>query len=119
MFIPSKVLPLHYCPPKLNPNPEFRFLTPKRPLDCHPKALEIQCAKRSGKQRYPSEKKKLKLKHRDLVRVNDKFQGIWRLSKLGVPVYLDPGKDFLGVSDGLLQEIAKVLKFPVMSCLGT
>ena len=117
MFIPSKVLPLHCCPPNLNPNPKLRFLNPKGSLNCHPKTLEIQCAKRTGKQRYPSEKKKLKLKRKALTHVNDKFQGIWRLSKLGVPVQLDPGKDFLGVSEGLLQEIAKVIKFPVMSYL--
>ena len=117
MFIPSKVLPLHCCPPNLNPNPKLRFLNPKGSLNRHPKTLEIQCAKRTGKQRYPSEKKKLKLKRKALTHVNDKFQGIWRLSKLGVPVQLDPGKDFIGVSEGLLQEIAKVIKFPVKSCL--
>ena len=119
MSIPSKLLPLPYCPPNPNTSPKFRFLNPKRPLYCQPKTLQIQCAKRTGKQRYPSEKKKLKLKHKALTHVNDKFQGIWRLSKLGVPLHLDPGKDFLDVSEGLLQEIAKVLKFPVMSCLGT
>ncbi|XP_019082241.1 uncharacterized protein LOC100249260 isoform X2 [Vitis vinifera] len=117
MSIPSKLLPLPYCPPNPNTNPKFRFLNPKRPLYCQPKTLQIQCAKRTGKQRYPSEKKKLKLKHKALTHVNDKFQGIWRLSKLGVPLHLDPGKDFLDVSEGLLQEIAKVLKFPVASML--
>ncbi|CBI15586.3 unnamed protein product, partial [Vitis vinifera] len=111
------LLPLPYCPPNPNTNPKFRFLNPKRPLYCQPKTLQIQCAKRTGKQRYPSEKKKLKLKHKALTHVNDKFQGIWRLSKLGVPLHLDPGKDFLDVSEGLLQEIAKVLKFPVASML--
>ena len=95
----------------------FFLLTAGDALNRHPKTLEIQCAKRTGKQRYPSEKKKLKLKRKALTHVNDKFQGIWRLSKLGVPVQLDPGKDFIGVSEGLLQEIAKVIKFPVKSCL--
>lgn len=74
-------------------------------------------AKRSGKQRYPSEKKKIKLKHKETlaeVKTRNKFQGIWRLSKLGVTVDKDPGKDFLGVSDGLLEAIAKVLEFPVI-----
>ncbi|RXH74230.1 hypothetical protein DVH24_028951 [Malus domestica] len=44
--------------------------------------------------------------------VKNKYEGIWRLSKLGVSVDKDPGKDFLGVSDGLLEQIAKVLEFP-------
>lgn len=75
----------------------------------------IRCAKRTGKKRYPSEKKKLKLKHKQvLADVKNKFEGFWRLSKLGVTVQNDPGKDFLGVSDPLLQEIAKVLEFPVI-----
>ncbi|KAL5840103.1 hypothetical protein ACOSQ4_012711 [Xanthoceras sorbifolium] len=79
---------------------------------------QIRCAKRTGKQRYPSEKKKLKLKHKQaLGDVENKFEGLWRLSKLGVSVHSDPGKDFLGVSDGLLQEIAKALEFPVASML--
>jgi hypothetical protein len=83
----------------------------------HPRTLpKILCAtKRTGKQRYPSEKKKLKLKHKEaLTDVKNKFDGIWRLSKLAVSVQDDPGKDFLCVSDGLLQEIAKAIKFPVI-----
>lgn len=76
--------------------------------------LRVLSAKRTGKQRYPSEKKELKLKHQEIVgEVKNKFSGIWRLSKLGVPVHKDPGKDFLGVSEGLLEQIAKVLEFPV------
>lgn len=39
------------------------------------------------------------------------------MSKLGVDVDKDPGKDFLGVSDELLEQIAKVLEFPVPSML--
>ncbi|KAK7304142.1 hypothetical protein RJT34_15217 [Clitoria ternatea] len=80
----------------------------------------IWCAKRSGKQRYPSEKKKLKTKHKELLsdsKEKSKFEGTWRLFKLAVPLDQDPGKDFLEVSDGLLQEIANVLKFPVASLL--
>ncbi|XP_027351289.1 uncharacterized protein LOC113862381 isoform X2 [Abrus precatorius] len=80
----------------------------------------IWCAKRTGKQRYPSEKKKLKSKHKEVLsdsKVKSKFEGTWRLFKLAVPLDQDPGKDFLQVSDGLLQEIAKVLKFPVASLL--
>ncbi|RDX94412.1 hypothetical protein CR513_23198, partial [Mucuna pruriens] len=80
----------------------------------------IWCAKRTGKQRYPSEKKKLRTKHKDLLsdsKEKSKFEGTWRLFKLAVPLDQDPGKDSLHVSDGLLQEIAKVLKFPVSSLL--
>lgn len=82
--------------------------------------LSVFCAKRAGKRRYPSEKKKLKLKQKEAVAdVENKFEGIWRLSKLGVLVQNDPGKDFIGLSDGLLQEIATVLEFPVASMLPT
>ncbi|XP_010526307.1 PREDICTED: uncharacterized protein LOC104803912 [Tarenaya hassleriana] len=78
----------------------------------------IQCAKRTGKRRYPSEKKKLRLKQKEAVAmVKNKLEGVWRLSKLGVPVGDDPGKDFLGISDGLLQAIAKAIEFPVASML--
>jgi hypothetical protein len=44
---------------------------------------------------------------------NTKFEGIWKLSNLAVPLDQDPGKDFLEVSDALLHQIAKLLKFPV------
>ncbi|KAM7477124.1 hypothetical protein LguiB_024367 [Lonicera macranthoides] len=97
-----------------SPNPNFPFLTPKPSLT-NPKSLTVQCArksKRTGKYRYPSEKKKLKFKPQPQIDVETKLEGFWRLSKLGVSVYKDPGKDFLGISDGLLEEIAKVLKFP-------
>ncbi|KAF9612665.1 hypothetical protein IFM89_003140 [Coptis chinensis] len=80
----------------------------------------IRCAKRSvrtGKRRYPSEKKKLERIQKPLDEVENKQVGVWRLSKLGVPVLKDPGKDCLGVSDGLLEAIAKVLEFPVASML--
>ncbi|XP_028793987.1 uncharacterized protein LOC114749629 isoform X1 [Neltuma alba] len=82
--------------------------------------LRILCAKRTGKRRYPSEKKKLKSKHKEILKDlkdENKFEGTWRLYKLGVPIDKDPGKDFLDVSDGLLEEIAKVLEFPVASLL--
>jgi len=77
----------------------------------------ISCAKRTGKQRYPSEKKKLRTKHKELLsesKEKDKFEGTWRLFKLAVPLDQDPGKDSIHVSDALLQQIAKVLKFPVL-----
>lgn len=106
----SKLLPstLH----SLSLTPEFsRSFTLRLPAT----PLRILCAaKRTGKQRYPSEKKKLRLKRKEALKgVGNKFEGFWRLSKLAVPVSKDPGKDFLGVSDGLLEEIAMVLEFPV------
>ncbi|KAE8730787.1 Sugar transport protein 7 [Hibiscus syriacus] len=70
------------------------------PRRLHPsyQTVRILCAKRTGKQRYPSEKKKLKLKQKEaLSLVTNKFEGIWRFSKLAVPVQNDPGKDFLQV----------------------
>ncbi|XP_022937966.1 uncharacterized protein LOC111444197 [Cucurbita moschata] len=89
-----------------------RLMSPRLP------PFRVSCAKRTGKKRYPSEKKKLKLKHKEvLTTVENKFEGIWRLFKLGVPVEKDPGKDFHGLSDALMQEIAKVLEFPVASLL--
>lgn len=110
MSIVSKlVTPLYFSSSNPNYNPILPFSSSK--------SLTIRCAKRSkrtGKLRYPSEKKKLKLKTQDGVSVENKFEGFWRLSKLGVLVHNDPGKDFLGVSDALLQEIAKVLEFPVI-----
>ncbi|XP_057537943.1 uncharacterized protein LOC130815476 [Amaranthus tricolor] len=101
--------------PKPNPfnsKPFSSFSSPKRTL--------IQCAKRTqrtGKLRYPSEKKKLKQLHKQKLDAKNKCQGIWRLSRLAVEVDQDPGKDFLRVSDALLQQIAKLLKFPVASLL--
>ncbi|KAM7268686.1 hypothetical protein ACFE04_010852 [Oxalis oulophora] len=104
-------IPIH------NPN----FLIPLNHTLVNPRRQTVPVilsGKRTGKQRYPSEKKRLKTKHKEtLGEVKDKFQGIWRLSNLGVPVHIDPGKDFLGLSDGLLQEIAKVIKFPVAAML--
>ncbi|KAL4351025.1 hypothetical protein AHAS_Ahas10G0200700 [Arachis hypogaea] len=82
--------------------------------------VRIFCSKRTGKQRYPSEKKQLRTKHKHLLsgsKVTNKFEGTWRLFKLLVPLDQDPGKDFLDISDALLQQIAKVLKFPVASLL--
>lgn len=71
--------------------------------------------------RYPSEKKKLERQNKILIVPADdivnKEDGFWRISKLGVPVGKDPGKDFLDVSLPLLDAIAKVLKFPVAKML--
>uniref|UniRef100_A0A803MFD8 FAD-binding domain-containing protein n=1 Tax=Chenopodium quinoa TaxID=63459 RepID=A0A803MFD8_CHEQI len=112
MSISSSSLSLH----SLTPNPKsnlFSLLSnpSSLPTSYSPKRLEIRCAKRSqrtGKFRYPSEKKKLKQIHKQKMEVKDKFEGFWRLSKLGVEVDKDPGKDFLGVSHALLEQIAKV-----------
>ncbi|KAK2979655.1 hypothetical protein RJ640_007317 [Escallonia rubra] len=105
----------------INPTNVTKFLFPQsKPSVIRPKPLTIQCAKRSkrtGKLRYPSEKKKLKSNPHAQIGVENKFVGFWRLSKLGISVHNDPGKDFLDISDALLQEIANVLKFPVASML--
>uniref|UniRef100_A0A2N9EYW1 FAD-binding domain-containing protein n=1 Tax=Fagus sylvatica TaxID=28930 RepID=A0A2N9EYW1_FAGSY len=118
-LLPSKLnIPLHLHilhPP--NPNPGLPYPIPRLPYP-RSQTPRFLCAKRTGKQRYPSEKKKLKQKHKEtLLHVDNKFEGIWRLSKLGVPLQNDPGKDSLVISQGLLQEIAKVLQFPVASML--
>ena len=80
----------------------------------------MRCAKRTGKRRYPSEKKRLDRRHKDLLRQaapvegsEGRESGYWRLSKLAVPARDDPGKDFTGISLPLLQAIAKAIKFPV------
>jgi hypothetical protein len=80
----------------------------------------VRCAKRTGKQRYPSEKKRLNRRKQELLRQaapeegsKGRESGYWRLSKLAVPARDDPGKDFTGISLPLLQAIAKAIKFPV------
>lgn len=114
------ILPLSFSPKLI----DFYFQPPPNPVTRFPCAgrqtLRILSAKRTGKQRYPSEKKKLKSKHKEIIKDlkdKNKFEGTWRLYKLGVPVDRDPGKDFLDVSDGLLEEIAKAIEFPVGSLL--
>lgn len=84
----------------------------------------VRCAKRTGKQRYPSEKKRLNRRKQELLRQaapeegsKGRESGYWRLSKLAVPARDDPGKDFTGISLPLLQAIAKAIKFPVPSML--
>ncbi|KAG9455910.1 hypothetical protein H6P81_000418 [Aristolochia fimbriata] len=93
-----------------------------RSLSCSPSVFrrgQILCAKRTGKRRYPSEKKKLERQQSTVLttEIKNREEGYWRLSKLSVPVDMDPGKDVLCISDGLLQAIAKVLEFPVASML--
>lgn len=63
--------------------------------------------------RYPSEKKKSRHQKQTKTDVPRTLEGVWRLSRLGVSVHDDPGKDFWGVSEALLKEIAKILEFPV------
>lgn len=116
-LVPLRLQTLHHPP---NPNRGLPYPIPRLPYS-RSQTPSIICAKRTGKQRYPSEKKKLKQKQKQtltLTPVDNKFEGVWRLSKLGVPIHSDPGKDFLGVSPGLLQEIAKVIEFPVMFLFG-
>lgn len=97
---------------------ELRIPHP-RPVLSYPRTQtnRILCAaKRTGKRRYPSERKKLRTEQKEAAaKVKNKLEGVWRLSKLGVPVGDDPGKDSLGISEGLLQAIAKVIEFPVSS----
>jgi hypothetical protein len=90
-----------------------------RPRRCGCGAV-VRCAKRTGKRRYPSEKKRLEKRHKELLRQaapeegsEGRESGYWRLSKLAVPARDDPGKDFTGISLPLLQAIAKAIKFPV------
>ncbi|XP_066368041.1 uncharacterized protein [Miscanthus floridulus] len=94
-----------------------------RPLRCGWGAV-VRCAKRTGKRRYPSEKKRLNRRQQELLRQaapeegrKGRESGYWRLSKLAVPARDDPGKDFTGISLPLLQAIAKAIKFPVPSML--
>ncbi|KAJ1262890.1 hypothetical protein BS78_09G143700 [Paspalum vaginatum] len=94
-----------------------------RPRRCGCGAV-VRCAKRTGKRRYPSEKKRLDRRHKELLRQSAPVEGsqgresgYWRLSKLAVPACDDPGKDFIGISLPLLQAIAKAIKFPVASML--
>ncbi|KAJ0984274.1 hypothetical protein J5N97_002630 [Dioscorea zingiberensis] len=108
-------------PLRTTPNSSTSFLVPKPwiPRPNRVGVLRIECAKRTGKKRYPSEKKKLRKMAETLVKadVKNREEGFWRLSKLGVPLSKDPGKDFIGVSQPLLEAIAKVLEFPVASML--
>ncbi|KAI7728516.1 hypothetical protein M8C21_001034 [Ambrosia artemisiifolia] len=101
-----------------NPYPQLLF-SPKNQFIHHQKPV-IRCArtrsKRTGKSRYPSEKRKLKLTQQTQTQI-DKFKGYWRFFKLAVSVDKDPGKDFLDVSLALLEQVAKVLEFPVASML--
>lgn len=90
-----------------------------RPRRCGWGAV-VRCAKRTGKRRYPSEKKRLNRRQQELLRQaapeegsKGRESGYWRLSKLAVPARDDPGKDFTGISLPLLQAIAKAIKFPV------
>ncbi|KAL8488633.1 hypothetical protein ACS0TY_024794 [Phlomoides rotata] len=100
-------------------NSQIPFPISKHPVK-FPQFLQIKCAqkaKRTGKLRYPSEKKKLRKQQHPKSDPPRPLEGVWRLSRLGVPVHDDPGKDFWGVSDALLKEIAKILEFPVASML--
>ncbi|KAK1322893.1 hypothetical protein QJS10_CPA02g01341 [Acorus calamus] len=108
---------LHFQTPLHLSDSHHTFSKPKQ---FHFKTLAVRglARRRTGRQRYPSEKKKLERVTKTLVEeVKRKDEGLWRLSKLSVPVHNDPGKDFLGISEGLLEAIAKVLEFPVPTML--
>uniref|UniRef100_J3M754 FAD-binding domain-containing protein n=1 Tax=Oryza brachyantha TaxID=4533 RepID=J3M754_ORYBR len=83
-----------------------------------------RCAKRTGTRRYPSEKKRLDRRQKELLRQAAPEEGSaggeggeWGHNRRTLPPRHDPGKDFNGVSPPLLQAIAKALKFPVSSLL--
>ncbi|KAL9684697.1 hypothetical protein QQ045_022138 [Rhodiola kirilowii] len=119
MSLPSKLLHHHFLTPTAEFHSDYRFpcLGYARSARRLNRIVGAQRSRRVGKLRYPSEKKKLKDQRKPVLDVENKFEGFWRLSKLGVPVESDPGKDFLDVSEGLLQEIAKAIEFPVASLL--
>ncbi|KAH6818533.1 oxidoreductase family protein [Perilla frutescens var. frutescens] len=98
---------------------EFPFRNPKQSVEFR-QFPRINCAKkvkRTGKLRYPSEKKKLRQQKQTKTDASTRLEGIWRISRLAVSVQDDPGKDFWDVSEALLREIAKILEFPVASML--
>lgn len=113
---PFSLPPLHH----LGANPSGGSLYGASAFPRRRCAAVVRCARRTGKRRYPSEKKRLDRRHKEQLRQTAPEEGglareagFWRLSKLAVPVSDDPGKDFVGVSPPLLQAIAKALKFPV------
>lgn len=110
----SNRIPLLH-PPSSLPCTKRRRPAPTIPAKSVPRAT-LRCAKRAGRRRYPSEKKKLERMNKTLTQteIRVKGEGFWRFSKLAVPVHRDPGKDFLGVSLPLLEAISKVLEFPVI-----
>ncbi|KAL9271807.1 hypothetical protein AKJ16_DCAP25925 [Drosera capensis] len=110
LFTLSQTLPFPF--PFSSPKP---YVSPHRPI--------IRCANRSphrtGKRRYPSEKRRLRQIHTEKLNIDakDKFEGTWRFLNVGVEVGEDPGKDWFRVSGALMERIAKVLEFPVASML--
>ncbi|KAI3990621.1 hypothetical protein MKX01_022921 [Papaver californicum] len=118
----AKTMPLHLLSSFSSNNSHLKCSNLKVSFTTTSITLRVQCLKRSlrtGKQRYPSEKKKLRRIKREnpISEIENKDEGFWRLSKLGVVVHKDPGKDYLGICDGLLEAIAKVLEFPVSTML--
>ncbi|KAH0452885.1 hypothetical protein IEQ34_017209 [Dendrobium chrysotoxum] len=126
----AKFQPLRLCLSYPNSNHMAMFQTPfsfpwiKRgpALSSSKKSIKcatLRCSKRTGKRRYPSEKKKLERINKTLTQTEIKIkeEGFWRFSKLAIPVHKDPGKDFFGVSLPLLESISKALEFPVASML--
>ncbi|XP_062179843.1 uncharacterized protein LOC133884441 [Phragmites australis] len=119
-LVPFSIPPPHH----LGPSRGFLLAATAsfpRPRRCWCGAV-VRYAKRSWKRRYPSEKKRLDRRHKELLRQasspeegsEGRESGYWRLSKLAVPARDDPGKDFIGVSPPLLQAIAKAIKFPIL-----
>ncbi|KAG6414170.1 hypothetical protein SASPL_126888 [Salvia splendens] len=97
----------------------FAFRNPNQYVEFRqfPRIYCAKKAKRTGKLRYPSEKKKLREKKQTKSDAPTRLEGVWRISRLAVSVQDDPGKDFWDISEPLLKEIAKILEFPVSSML--
>lgn len=75
----------------------------------------IRCVRkteRKGKRKYPSERRKPREKQVDTGETKNRQDGYWRFVKVPVPVEKDPGKDHIGVSDALMEAIARYIKFP-------
>lgn len=80
----------------------------------------IRCVRkteRKGKRKYPSERRKPREKQVDTGETKNRQDGYWRFVKVPVPVEKDPGKDHIGVSDALMEAIARYIKFPVPGIL--
>lgn len=81
---------------------------------------KIRCVRkteRRGKRKYPSERRKPREKQVDTADTKTRQDGYWRFVKVPVPVEKDPGKDHIGVSDALMESIARYIKFPVPGIL--
>ncbi|GLJ15776.1 hypothetical protein SUGI_0259820 [Cryptomeria japonica] len=82
----------------------------------------LRRAVRKANRKYPSERRELKQKLRQKEAElsedgKNRDDGYWRFFTVPVPVDKDPGKDYIGVSDALMEGIARYIKFPVANIL--